>query len=391
MAILKVDFIVGEVDRVTLSVPSDIKRIVFSDYTPHVELTEQGYEVVLGTIDKVRKLCDDQWRGVLKWSGVLNIVYTLAPSGYMFPNMDDVISVLQLHNIVSNVIESNRTCADGWPYTETLFIPYLPFARQDRNTSMKSPYSLSIFADLLNSAVFDAVVTVDVHSEVAFDLIEGLVSIPQPFLIPTDLLSSSRIGSCSNPVNVIPDKGAYKKQISEGALLSTSTHPIFNDLGIETFNILLDKKRDPTTGAINISVAEGCFGEKQTNEIFEVGDVLEAFMFDDICDGGTTFVLGMKEFLNSKHENGTCINDLVEFKTLIVTHGIFSKDFGDLLQTFDRILTLDYNSFVDDPQVLKEVGSTLTYHSMDFSKNRETLDMLYGEDSPFRKHLKCID
>ena len=56
-----------------------------------------------------------------------------------------------------------------------------------------------------------------------------------------------------------------------------------------------------------------------------------ALIFDDICDGGYTFIQ-LAEYLQ---DNCNCALDLA------VTHGIFSKGLGRLRENFDKIYTTD--------------------------------------------------
>lgn len=57
-----------------------------------------------------------------------------------------------------------------------LIIPYLPYCRQDRVINKDEPFSLEVFANLINSCRFQEVITNDVHSIVALELIKNLKS-----------------------------------------------------------------------------------------------------------------------------------------------------------------------------------------------------------------------
>ncbi len=94
---------------------------------------------------------------------------------------------------------------------KTLIIPYLPYARQDRVTSLDEPFSLEVFANLINSCGFETVLTNDVHSPIAGKLIKNLIS---------QLLYDQVDRLCENEqidILVCPDKGAIErvKQIND--------------------------------------------------------------------------------------------------------------------------------------------------------------------------------
>lgn len=54
-----------------------------------------------------------------------------------------------------------------------VFIPYLPYARQDRVTMEGDPLSVKIFADILNTQNYRRVMILDHHSDVSRALIKG--------------------------------------------------------------------------------------------------------------------------------------------------------------------------------------------------------------------------
>ena len=55
----------------------------------------------------------------------------------------------------------------------SLYVPFLPYARQDKNVVNRQTFALTPFASLLNSLKFDAVIAVDPHSGVASRLINN--------------------------------------------------------------------------------------------------------------------------------------------------------------------------------------------------------------------------
>jgi len=89
--------------------------------------------------------------------------------------------------------------------TSTLFIPYLPFARQDRVMVDGEPLSVKVMADLINSCGFDNVTIYDPHSEVCLALINNAVANSNHNFVKKVLHGKS------NYYIVSPDAGAYKK------------------------------------------------------------------------------------------------------------------------------------------------------------------------------------
>lgn len=184
-----------------------------------------------------------------------------------------------------------------------LFIPYLPFARQDRVMNNGEPLSLKVFSDLINSCGFEKVSMFDIHSDVALALINNSESIPNHTFVRFVLTH------LVEPILVCPDAGAYKKIFKLCQFLNY-TNPL----------IIAHKIRDVATGHI-------------TSMEIATGDVKgkDVCIVDDICDGGSTFILLAKEL---KKNGCRKVN-------LIVSHGIFSKSLLHILGHIDHIYVTD--------------------------------------------------
>lgn len=176
-----------------------------------------------------------------------------------------------------------------------LYVPYLPYGRQDRACVEGEAFSLKVFANIINSLNFSAVETWDAHSDVTGALINNLLHTPQ--------------WACINNTNVrirdltfvSPDAGANKKMLENCQFFE------------KTGFIRADKVRDVNTGAI-------------TDTVVYCDDLQGAsvLIVDDICDGGSTFIpLAKKLREKGAGEVG-----------LYVTHGIFSKG----LQVFEGVI-----------------------------------------------------
>ena len=53
-----------------------------------------------------------------------------------------------------------------------LVMPYIPYARQDRQCAQFESFTFKVFTDLLNSAKFDRILVLDSHSDVAPALLD---------------------------------------------------------------------------------------------------------------------------------------------------------------------------------------------------------------------------
>lgn len=183
------------------------------------------------------------------------------------------------------------------------YIPYFPYARQDRHCDFGEPLSVKWAAEFINSMNFDRVAIKDPHSHVVSSLINNVHVVPQDYIARQYLGWFIR---GNNAVLVAPDGGAAKK--TETLSLSLDGVPV----------VYGHKNRDTKTGEI--------IGVSITNP--ELIRDRYLVVVDDICDGGRTFVELGKEL--QKHEP--------KHMTLFVTHGIFSKG----LSVFDGIYDAVY-------------------------------------------------
>lgn len=186
------------------------------------------------------------------------------------------------------------------------FIPYLPFARQDRVMVKGEPLSVKVIADLLNTQGFEKIQIYDVHSEVSLALLDNSEAIDNHSFV------SEVLEGKSDYLIVSPDTGAYKKIFK-----------VCQYLKYQYEIIMCNKIRDVTNGVIrSLTVSHEDLHGK------------DCYIIDDICDGGGTFTLLADEL---KKRNCGKVN-------LIVSHGIFSKGI-DALANVDHIYTT--NSFKD--------------------------------------------
>ncbi len=186
-----------------------------------------------------------------------------------------------------------------------LTYPYLPFSRQDRVIDGLEPFSLKLFAEIVNAQRFASVAILDPHSDVAPALLDNCYVVPQ-WDIARRVIPQ---GWFDDPETlfVSPDAGAYKK----------------------VAKLISDDSRIVTGVKVR---GEG--GKILHTDVFSPTDIhgRPCLIIDDICDGGRTFV-ALAECLLKKGAKSVA---------LYVTHGIFSKGF-DELQCLSAIYTT--NSF----------------------------------------------
>lgn len=183
------------------------------------------------------------------------------------------------------------------------FMPYLPYARQDRVMVDGEPLSIRVMTTLLNSCGFHRIYVYDVHSEVSLALLDNVQLITNESLVRTVLKDKK------DYLLVSPDAGALKKIYKLATALQYT-----GDI------VLCNKIRDVRDGAI-----------KRVDIDCKDLQGKECFIVDDICDGGTTFVGVAKEL---KGCNAGNIN-------LIVSHGIFSRGEAPLVEYLDHVYTTD--------------------------------------------------
>lgn len=171
-----------------------------------------------------------------------------------------------------------------------VFIPYLPYARQDRVMTAGEPLSVKVFASIINSLNLNKVIIFDAHSDVSVALINNCININNYEMV------KYFINEFSLPeyTLVSPDLGAYKKidklaqQLAYKGTIAT---------GI--------KIRDLETGRI---IKSDVITDDLNNR--------PCIVIDDICDGGRTFI-ELAVTLKAKNAGPLYF---------IASHGIFSHN-----------------------------------------------------------------
>lgn len=187
-----------------------------------------------------------------------------------------------------------------------LYMPYVPYGRQDRVTAPGTSFSLDVFARMINHQVFEKVYVVDHHSHVTMEKFDRIISYAAVDLMewfPHHLLPTN----VKDMVVVAPDKGAWLRAGQCATALGAKAC------------LTATKHRDPATGRIVSIQLDG--------ELLPTDHVL---IVDDICDGGGTFI--------ALHD---LLHNMCASMSLYVTHGIFSKGYSLLDGLFHAVITTD--------------------------------------------------
>ena len=179
---------------------------------------------------------------------------------------------------------------------ETLVLPYVPGARQDRvNASGDVLFTAASVAEMINNRGMNKVVVLDPHSPVITSLIKRVEVFPQSEV--AKMLPSGYDGV------IAADKGGKDRAEQMAKALDV---PVFYG----------GKTRDVSTGKLT----------GFTLDPLPKGHFL---VVDDICDGGGTFA-GLAGQLKRRRT-----------ADLYVSHGIFSKGTGQLKEHYSTVFTTD--------------------------------------------------
>ncbi len=223
---------------------------------------------------------------------------------FTFEKNEDLVELL----LVCDAIKQAGMVIEG------LSMPYIPFGRQDRVAVTGEPFSLKVFANLINSLNIPRVEIVDPHSDVTTALINNC------YVLRQDEVFARYFKDMKNFYLISPDGGALKK------IYKLASDPQVNPLGV----IECTKERNVKTGEITRTVVH--------HHLSLEGK--DCVMVDDICDGGRTFIEIAKVL--KKKDAGKI--------TLMVSHGKFTKGLDVFKGLIDEIYThngrVDYDSAI---------------------------------------------
>lgn len=201
-------------------------------------------------------------------------------------NSNDIIRIGMVKDAIRKIV--------GYKKDIELFLPYFPYARQDRLCDKGEAFSLSVFARHLKHLNFDLITVVDPHSN-GVETVLDVLEIPYKIITQFDIfhawqdLKKKAMGLTF----VAPDAGSNKKTFE---LASYLNHKDF---------IRADKLRDTTNGKI-----------KEIKVYCDDLNGQDVIVADDIAEKCGTF-LGLAAELKKKN-----VGKII----LYVTHGIFSHE-----------------------------------------------------------------
>jgi ribose-phosphate pyrophosphokinase len=186
-------------------------------------------------------------------------------------------------------------------YAWDLHIPFLPYARQDKEVSNASTFNLKVLAGLINSLGCTRVTSVDTHNpERTKELFFSFEN------IEVTELHKLLVNEIQPNYIVFPDLGAKNRYFRNGVA--------------HLPRIIFDKVRDQLTGEITghtMSYRDLNGVTIQDVDMARIANKGDRFLIiDDLCDGGATFI-SIAQKLRSQ---------IPDIKVdLYVTHGVFSK------------------------------------------------------------------
>lgn len=195
---------------------------------------------------------------------------------WVFENEAEFVHLMQLCNLLGYTYEAKSI---------HVVMPYLPYARQDKDISNDATFALHTFLNTLGIWA-DNITLFDPHSDVYKEYF------PNANIVDAHGHILAAKARSDSTVLCFPDKGAAERYHFEKDL-----------------QVVLGKTRDQQTGEIT--------GMEITSVSNDLNDLkgLKVLIVDDLCDGGRTFIEAAKLLYQ---QGASEVN-------LYVSHGIFSK------------------------------------------------------------------
>jgi ribose-phosphate pyrophosphokinase len=197
-----------------------------------------------------------------------------------------------------------------------LFLPYLPFSRDDKELDSYSSYGVGYLMGMLKT--YCTVYTLDAHCDLSN--LNADSDFIRPMYINVDKNDYAyHYLNYGYDLAVLADKSASRTC----DFLKTCGFDFIKNIP----QIQALKDRDPSTGKLS----NFRFTDESYDVIYNLPAKEENYkvlVIDDICDGGGTFI----PIVNNLKEAFSQIDEKIEVD-LYVTHGIFSKGTSPLLYT----------------------------------------------------------
>jgi ribose-phosphate pyrophosphokinase len=230
-----------------------------------------------------------------------------------------------------------------------LYIPYCMGARSDRKFMEGGiNYVKHVIAPIINSQGYEKVIILDPHSDVLEACINNFFKVDNvklaEFAFKDYFISKGfETWSSDNFENVrlvSPDAGALKKVFH-----------VADSVKYKKDVVIASKHRNVETGKIDFTDVP-LNGTNPTDDFF---------IFDDICDGGRTFIEIAKVIESHVWPRDEYFRGKIY---LVVTHGIFSAGFDFLVQHFNGIYTTNSVKDVQDGSIVDTFSEHKTINSL---------------------------
>lgn len=174
-----------------------------------------------------------------------------------------------------------------------VYMPYLPYSRQDRVCHKGESFSLKVLLDMISSSGV-TFATDDIHNPQSLHLCMNLAN-----------YSQSKLSSSLPKFDMIiaPDKGAISKIIENCQVVDGTPVVTLNKQRIGQDIVYMNYEFDTIKGDVCV--------------------------VDDLCDGGGTFI-SLAKMLKNTQPNITSLS-------LYVTHGFFTKGIDVIKQHYDKV------------------------------------------------------
>ena len=236
--------------------------------------------------------------------------------GWLDPDHEyEIISRLNSFSDLELILCATAALKSAGAKDILLTVPYFLGARSDRKFGGGGYHYLKeVICPIINAQGYSSVAVLDPHSDVLEACLDRLAPNSNLSFVRNALKDLDYHASPSSFVFVAPDAGAYKKV---DRIVREFQHP--------GSMITAHKHRDLKTGQIT---------KTEVTIPKRAGD--KFLIIDDICDGGRTFI-GIADAIKEKRPDAEVY--------LLVTHGIFSAGYSQLMNRFARIYTT--NSYQD--------------------------------------------
>jgi len=205
-----------------------------------------------------------------------------------------------------------------------LQVPYFLGSRSDRKFETgDNNYLKDVICPIINSLKLSSIEVLDPHSDVLEACLNNFRKTNSTEFARWALrLINNKDGAKERTIFLSPDGGALKK--------------IYE----------LAKNLDFNGDIINCIKVRDSKGRIVKTEVPHFDITKDVVIFDDICDGGRTFI-EIAKAIRQRHESYDREKGYVPIGKiyLVVTHGIFSKGFVEISKLFDGIFTT--NSYMD--------------------------------------------